>query len=165
MAELDAAQPVSVRAVEAAETRDMRARILRPGEPPEALAFPGDDDPLTLHVSAYLGDEQVGITSVYREQRPGADPAGTDEWRLRGVATDERARRRGVASRIMERCTEHVLAHGGRLVWCNARTPAVPFYLAHGFSVVGDEFEIEHVGPHYVMQVELGARAAESSAD
>ena len=38
----------------------------------------------------------------------------------------------------------------------NARTLAVPFYRAHGFVSVGEEFEIPDVGPHFVMRGEVG---------
>jgi len=43
----------------------------------------------------------------------------------------------------------------GRLLWCNARSGAVGFYETLGFSIVGDEFEIPPIGPHYVMEIEL----------
>lgn len=146
---------LEIRDISAAETRSMRGRILRPGAAPTELEFPGDDDPLTLHVGAYLDGEQVGITSVYEERRPDAPHDTRGEWRLRGVATDASVRRTGVASRIMDRCLEHIAAHDGHLVWCNARTPAVDFYRAHGFSILGEEFHIPGAGPHYFAERDL----------
>ena len=146
---------VTVRPITAAETRPMRAEILRPGFPAEDLAFAGDDDERTLHVGAFVGDRLVGITSVYEDARPESPPGTRGEWRLRGVATAADARRMGIGSALAERCLEHVLAHGGTLLWCNARTPAIPFYEAHGFKRVGHEFDPGGVGPHYVMQRRL----------
>jgi hypothetical protein len=36
-------------------------------------------------------------------------------------------------------------------VWCNARTPAVGLYERAGFAIESGEFEIEGIGPHFVM--------------
>ncbi len=40
-------------------------------------------------------------------------------------------------------------------MWFNARTPAVPFYRAHGFQVRGEEFILPDIGPHYFMWREI----------
>lgn len=40
-------------------------------------------------------------------------------------------------------------------VWCNARTTAAGYYAKLGFTPQGDEFEIEGIGPHYVMVKQL----------
>jgi predicted GNAT family N-acyltransferase len=36
-------------------------------------------------------------------------------------------------------------------LWCNAREKAVKFYQNNGFEIIGEPFEIEKVGTHYVM--------------
>ncbi|MAE73565.1 MAG: GNAT family N-acetyltransferase, partial [Bdellovibrionaceae bacterium] len=36
-------------------------------------------------------------------------------------------------------------------LWCNARTSAVPLYDRAGFTKIGDEFEIDPIGPHFLM--------------
>ena len=38
-----------------------------------------------------------------------------------------------------------------RLLWCNARVPAVPFYQKHGWQVVSEPFEVPTAGPHVKM--------------
>jgi hypothetical protein len=37
------------------------------------------------------------------------------------------------------------------LIWFNARTSAVGFYKKMGYEIVGSEFEIKEVGPHFLM--------------
>ena len=37
------------------------------------------------------------------------------------------------------------------LAWCNARTSACAYYEKLGFTPRGGEFEIEGIGPHFVM--------------
>lgn len=146
---------VEVRPVPATETRPLRHLVLRPGQPAESTIYRGDDDPDTRHYAAFVGGHLVGIASLYREPRPGADTV--PGWRLRGMATSGDARGRGVGRALLAACLEHVAARGGGEVWCNARAEALGFYAAAGFEVLGDEFDIPGIGPHRVMRRELAA--------
>jgi GNAT superfamily N-acetyltransferase len=149
-----------VRPISAAETRPLRHLVLRPDKPAEALVYPGDDHPEGLHLGAF--DEAgglVGVATLYPEAPPdehfGEIPAGAYEpgaaFRLRGMATrpDVRGARYGRA--LMEGCFSHVRLRGGEYLWCNARLVAVEFYRAMGLETFGEEFEIDPIGPHYVM--------------
>jgi GNAT superfamily N-acetyltransferase len=139
-----------IRRISEEETRPLRLAILRPGQPPSALSYRGDDGPDTLHVGAFRDGVQVGVASVYREPKPGVPDPGT--WRLRGMATVAEVRRQGVGSELLNACIQHARSHGGALMWFNAREGAVKFYEANGFAKVGDRFDLEDLGPHYVMQ-------------
>jgi predicted GNAT family N-acyltransferase len=145
-----------VRPVGAEAVRPLRHSILRPGRPWEETAWPGDDDPATVHLAAFDGDRLVGIASLYREPRPGR----ADGWRLRGMATAEDARGQGAGRALLLACVAHVAAQGGGELWCNARTPAARFYSASGFAVVSDEFDIAGIGPHVVMSLDVPAAAS-----
>lgn len=72
-------------------------------------------------------------------------------WRLRGMATGPGARGQGFGSALLTACLDHAAAAGGAEVWCNARRAAMGFYRRAGFEVIGDEFEVEDIGPHVVM--------------
>ncbi|MCH7976219.1 MAG: N-acetyltransferase, partial [Bacteroidetes bacterium] len=48
-----------IRAISAAETRPMRSLLLRPGQPPENLVYPGDDHPDAFHGGAFEGERLV----------------------------------------------------------------------------------------------------------
>ena len=147
---------METRPVGAEDVRPLRQAILRPGRSWEETAFPGDDDPATVHLGAFEGDRLIGIASLYEEARPGT--AGG--WRLRGMATDEDARGRGAGRALLAACVAHVAAGGGGELWCNARTPAVPFYAAAGFEVLSDEFDVPGIGPHVVMSLDVPAAAS-----
>jgi GNAT superfamily N-acetyltransferase len=142
---------VVVRPVPAADVRPLRQTVLRPGQPPDASVYPGDDDVLTVHLGAYVDGRLVGITSLYAEPRPGAPTPGP-AWRLRGMASAAEVRGRGVGRALLEASVDHVAAAGGGELWCNARTPAAGFYAAAGFEVVSEPFEIPGIGPHVVMR-------------
>ena len=145
---------LELRTIRAEETRPLRQRVLRPGQCLEELDYPGDAAPDTRHLGAYLDGELVGIASVYREPMPGAD--SQQAWRLRGMATLDPVRRTGVGQSLLEACIAHAAAHGATRLWCNARTPALEFYLALGFQTDGEEFELPEIGPHYRMWIDLG---------
>ena len=96
-----------------------------------------------------MGGRLVGVASVYHEAQPGeTDPQA---WRLRGMAIYAEQRGQGIGSALMHACLDHVRAHGGAVLWFNARTTAAGFYSRFGFAVQGDVFAIEGLGPHVVM--------------
>lgn len=136
-----------VRPISAEETRGLRGTILRPGQRPEQLVYPGDEAADTLHAGAFQGGSLVGIASVSRNPCPRHDFPGP--WQLRGMATTPEVRGLGYGRALIAACLAHVAARGGRTLWCNGRTSAAGFYTALGFTAVGEEFVTE-TGPHYV---------------
>lgn len=142
-------QEIEVRRISAEQTQPLRHAVLRPNQPPEKLVYPADEAPDTRHLGAWRGDDLVGIASIYPEPLPSADADGW--WRLRGMATSPQARGRGIGRALLRSCLAHIAERNDTGLWCNARTSACGFYLALGFETIGDEFEIEGIGPHFVM--------------
>lgn len=143
----------TVRQVEAERVWPLRHTLLRPHQPLEASRFPGDEHRDAGHYGAFQGHKLVGIVSIFHEAHPDiADRSGEQQWRLRGMATDEAVRGTGAGSALLTAAINHAVTRHGQVLWCNARTPAVGFYQRHGFEVISDEFEIEPIGPHYVMR-------------
>jgi len=137
----------------------LRQRVLRPHETIEQLRSRDDDAPETGNYVAFAGDEVVCTASVRREAPPwGA--AADRAWRLRGMATAEAWRSRGVGAQVLAAVVQHVADHGGGLLWCNARSPAVAFYRRAGFETRGDEWVDPEIGPHVAME-----RAVPSAVD
>jgi len=131
-----------VRPVDPVRTRSLRQEVLRPHESLEELA---SHEPAGVHaVGAFDGDELVAVGFVCPEGGPG-------EWRVRGMATKSTHRGRGAGGAILDRLVEHARSNGATRVWCNARTPALSVYARAGFEPASDEFEIEGIGPHFVM--------------
>ncbi len=145
---------VEVATITAEETRPLRHLVLRPTQPAEATEYPGDHDPDTRHFGAFDGGRLVGIASLYRESRVGG-PA--DGWRLRGMATAVDSRGRGAGRALLSACRRHVDSGGGGELWCNARMAAHGFYAAAGFKAVGPQFDIDDIGAHVVMRIEVAA--------
>ena len=83
--------------------------------------------------------------------RPDVEPA----WQLRGMATSDAARGRGVGRLALDAAVEHVRATGAALLWCNARDVALSFYERAGFAIEGDGFVNDHGIPHHPMGLDL----------
>jgi predicted GNAT family N-acyltransferase len=142
---------VRVEAVPAAATFLLRQRVLRAHEELGQLALPGDDDPDTCHVAALTASGEVVSTANVRREPPPWEPNANDGWRLRGMATSEQLRGRGLGTRLLDAALAHVATRGGGLVWCNARLPAQRCYDRGGFATRGEPWNDPDLGPHVVM--------------
>ncbi len=147
-----------VERVEASVTFLLRQRVLRPHQPPEALALAGDDDPgtATFALRDPRSAEVVATANVRRERPPEpllTERAGVAErcWRLRGMATREDLRGHGLGRSLLDACIAHVAAGGGGLLWCSARLPARRFYARAGFEELGEEYDVPDIGRHVLM--------------
>jgi GNAT superfamily N-acetyltransferase len=142
-------EPLTVRPAAVDELVDLRHRVLRAGLPRDAAVFPGDELPTSLHFGAFdAANNAVGCGTFHRSQWENA-PA----WQLRGMATDDRFRGRGVGAVVLQLGEEMARrdADSIRQLWCNARIAAVPFYRRAGWSVVSEAFEIPTAGVHFRM--------------
>jgi GNAT superfamily N-acetyltransferase len=142
---------MEIRLVEAEVVRPLRHAVLRPGATWDESVYPVDHLDDTLHLAVYDGDAVIGTATVFAEPHDGR-PA----WRLRGMAVADENRGQGVGSRLLAEVVEQVRRQGAGLLWCNARTAALPFYTRHGFTIVGEEFLAAHGVPHYLALLPLG---------
>ena len=140
--------------VAAALVRPLRQAVLRPGRPPEESVYPGDDDRRAAHLAVRdAAGAVVAVGSLLLEDplwATGRFPGGC--WRVRGMATRRGARRRGYGRVVLDGLLLRAGARGDALVWCNARTPALSFYLRAGFEPVGEPFTLPTIGEHQSMQ-------------
>ena len=141
---------VEVRRVSVDVVRPLRHAILRAGYPVEESVYPPmiSSTPFTLLLST------VTRWSARRRCSP-SRTRGVPAWRLRGMAVADGWRGRGIGSLLLADVVGQVRESGGRLLWCNARTVALPFYLSHGFATVGEEFLVAHGVPHHVAVLDL----------
>lgn len=108
-----------------------------------------------FHLAASINGKLVAIASFYPESHPKVE-ADTEfatgrAWRLRGMATDSESQGKGYGAELLREGLRVCQQKGAQVVWCNARTSAVPFYSKLNFDIKGEEFEIEGVGPHFLM--------------
>ncbi len=144
----------TIQSVSAEATYPLRRLVLRAGRPASTCIWDSDTLPSTRHFAAMDGRDIVAVGSLY--DRPHVVAPGPGAWQIRGMATHPDHRSKGLGTQLLEFmlqvCREEL---DGRTAWCNARTPAVPFYRRHGFVCIGGEFEIAEIGPHFVMRRSL----------
>jgi GNAT superfamily N-acetyltransferase len=138
---------ITIRRATAAELIDLRHRVLRAGLPREEAVFDGDDLPTSRHFGAFDGAHTVCCATFHR-----ADYENEPAWRLRGMATEEAFRGKGVGREVLN-YAEQALRNDDaiRLLWCNARLVAIPFYEGLGWQIVSELFDIPTAGPHHRM--------------
>ncbi len=139
-----------VRPVQVYEIYDLRMAVLIAGTNRTSPQFPGDLDPGVLHLAAFDGEQVIGCASFIPSEWMG-QPA----WQLRGMATDPRYLGKGVGSAVLKYAEAILCSRGRPILWCNARTSAVGFYLKQGWRTVSEEFLIPDVGPHFKMLKEI----------
>jgi GNAT superfamily N-acetyltransferase len=144
---------VQVRQISAAETVPLRHAVLRPGRPVETALFPGDDLASTKHFGAFRNGQLLCIASLFESKLP--EEPGLAALQLRGMATAADAQRLGLGRALVLDCAAYARKNGARLLWCNARVYACGFYSKLGFEIVGKEFEVPDVGPHFRMKLNL----------
>ena len=140
---------IVVRPIEPDRIVDLRHAVLRAGYGRDSAIFAGDTDPGSYHVAAVIEDVIIGCATLHRERYDDAWPLA---WRLRGMAVDAQYRKSGIGHRLLTAIESHARQTDySPLLWCNARTPAVPFYRRAGWEIVSDEFDIPTAGPHFRM--------------
>lgn len=143
--------------------RPIRHAVLRAGKPYETTRFPGDELAETVHFGAFVDGAMAGVASLYHES-PAVEllaSAGvlgesvfagerTLYWRLRGMAVLPEWRRHRLGTELLRAVEGEVARHGPGILWFTARTGALVFYLRHGYVVMGREFDLPGIGPHYL---------------
>ena len=138
------------------EIMPLRHAVLRPGYPLEASRYAEDD--VAVHTGAWDEGALVGCATVFADPWAGP-PAVAEAWRLRGMAVDPGRQGGGVGAQVLDAAVEVARAAGAPLIWANARTTALGFYLRYGWTVAGDEFLASDTGlPHHPITLQLGAK-------
>jgi len=156
-------RPAAVELVGPELVRPLRHAVLRPGRPADESVYPGDDDAGSAHAAVRRprGDVVVAVGTVLPSAPweavagdaggPEGPAPGVPAWRIRGMATAAGHRGGGLGTMVLGTLLAHVAAHGGGLVWCNARAGARALYQRAGFAADGDAFDLPEIGPHVRM--------------
>jgi ribosomal protein S18 acetylase RimI-like enzyme len=74
-----------------------------------------------------------------------------NQYQIRGMAVLSEFQKKGFGEALLEYCENEIRLKSGNLIWFNARETAVGFYEKSGYEILGDQFEIPDVGPHYIL--------------
>jgi len=67
------------------------------------------------------------------------------------MASVKKAQGKGFGKLLLDEAEKTLKNQGVEILWCNARTVALGFYKKLGYQLVGNVFQVEQVGPHFVM--------------
>jgi len=115
------------------QTHGLRQRVLGWTTDP----VPGDEEAEHLTV---LDAQQVPLAVVSACPHPCPDRPGLLATYLWAMAVADGWRGRGLGSRLIAELISRSLAAGRTVLWADARSTAVGFYLACGAMVVGDAY-------------------------
>src|SRR5688500_14684813 len=97
-------------------TRALRNAVLRPGLDLDAVHWPDIESDTAV---TYAVIDEVPLTTATVIPRPCPwRPEDQPSWQLRGMATAEEARGRGVGRVALDAVVDHARSEGAALVWC-----------------------------------------------
>lgn len=144
---------VVVRRADVAEIMPLRHAVLRPGYPPEASRYAEDGH--AVHLSGWQGETLLACATVFPDPWPGPPPS-PGAWRLRGMAVAPDRQGTGVGAQVLQAAVAAAREAGAPLMWANARSTALGFYLRYGWQVAGPEFLASDTGlPHLPIVLDL----------
>lgn len=139
---------LSIKTTQASAILKVRLEILRKGMTLDDCHFSGDNDPESIHFAAFDSDKIIGCCTLTVNPQPIIEGS---YYQLRGMAVLEDYQKSGIGRKLLHAAESELIGQGKNVLWFNARTSAVGFYQKYGYQVLGNEFEIEGVGPHFKM--------------
>jgi GNAT superfamily N-acetyltransferase len=140
---------IEIKKITAFDTIIVRHPILRPGKPTETCHFEGDDLPTTSHFGLFLEAQLAAVISVFEVKNKLFSEI--NQYQIRGMAVLDDFQKKGFGEALLNYCENEIKLNKSSLIWFNARETAVGFYKKSGYKVLGNQFEIPDVGPHYIM--------------
>ena len=142
---------IPIRRADASAVIGLRERVLWPGRL-DLCVLSEDSTPCAVHLAATHdeSDSPIGVLSLFL-------PDDDGRAQFRKLAVDERWRRRGVGTALIEAAASEARQAGCATLFCHARVPQAPFYEQRGFRRVGDPYKkYGDAGDEYVeMEREL----------
>lgn len=133
--------------IKAEETYPIRKSVLREGMS-LSHQMNGDHDSSTLHLGLFDEDRLVCIGSFMKAAKSNFKGV---QYQLRGMASAKGSQGKGYGKDLLQKAEELLKDKGVDILWCNARVVAIDFYSKLGYEFFGDVFEVNEVGPHFVM--------------
>lgn len=140
---------ITIKEIPFQETFAIRHPVLRAGKPIESCHFKDDELNSTKHFGIFENDNLIGVASLFEQKNPFFDDE--NQMQLRGMAVLETHQKQGLGEKLLHHCEYYSKTKNKSLLWFNARINAVPFYKKSGYEIIGNPFEIEDVGTHFVM--------------
>lgn len=130
----------------------IRNVVLRNNKGIEFARFAEDKLVDTFHLAYLLNDKVVSVSTFLPANLPDISLKG---FQLRGMATLIECAGNGFGKAIVNFAISYLKTKNVNYIWCNARQSALGFYRNLGFEINSQPFEIENIGTHYRMILQL----------
>jgi GNAT superfamily N-acetyltransferase len=143
----------TIKKISATDTYTVRHPVLREGKPIDSCVFNGDNLETTFHLGIFIENKLVGVCSFLKSNHPLIKE--TYQYQLRGMAVLKQYQGLGLGKIILNYGEVLLKNQNIKTIWCNAREIAAVFYKKNDYTIIGEPFNIEYIGLHYVMQKDL----------
>ncbi|WP_316823342.1 GNAT family N-acetyltransferase [Pedobacter gandavensis] len=121
----------------------IRHTAMYPNQPYDTVKLENDQN--GLHFGLFADDQLVSVVSLFNEARI---------YQFRKFATVPEFQGKGYGSLLLQHLISFVSVLGATILWCNARSTAIPFYSKFGFAETQERFN--KTGLEFViMQLQL----------
>jgi len=127
----------------------LRRAILRPGYTLNQSKFDGDLENYTYHFAGFKNDKIIAVCTLIQQNNKNF--SNKNQYQLRGMAVNENQQGKGFGEILFQESTKFLQQKNIDFLWFNARKKAVNFYLKQNCHILGKEFDIPTVGPHFLM--------------
>ncbi len=139
--------------ISAKETYLVRQEILRPGLSIDSCIFTNDNAKTTFHLGYFIDNNLTGVVSVFLNSN---DNFITEkQYQIRGMAILKNYQKNGIGKQLVLEAEKIIIQKQVNFIWFNARESAVDFYKKLGYHTFGTRFDINGVGPHFLMYKHL----------
>ena len=138
---------IRIAEIKAEDTYPIRKSVLRDGMT-LSHEMNADHDADTLHLGLFDKEQLVCVGSFMKASNAGFKGL---QYQLRGMGSAIGSQGKGYGKELLASAEQILKDRGADLLWCNARVVALDFYGKLGYTSVGDLFEVDQVGPHFVM--------------
>ncbi|MFK5879429.1 MAG: GNAT family N-acetyltransferase [Flavobacteriaceae bacterium] len=138
---------IRIEEITAPQAYKIRKDVLRDGIP-LTEKMDGDFDESTIHLGVFV-DGVLACVATFM-QHDSLYFSGF-QYRLRGMATHIAYQHKGLGKIILEWAEQLLTQKNVDILWCNARVVALGFYKKSGYQIIGTEFVVHLIGPHFVM--------------
>ena len=142
---------ITITEIKAEQTYPIRKSVLREGMT-LSHQMNGDHESSTLHLGLFDEDRLVCVGSFMKAAKSNFKG---HQYQLRGMASSKGSQGKGYGKELLQKAEELLKEKNVDVLWCNARVVAIDFYSKLGYEFFGDIFEVNEVGPHFVMFKEL----------
>lgn len=127
---------IAIKRISPAATLPLRQKILWPSKPLSFSQIVEDDD--GQHFGLFRDDAMLSVISLFT--CPELKSA-----QFRKFATETTEQGKGFGSILLNHVIGEASSQGCKILWCNARVTAFPFYKRIGFEITSKNFEKEGV--------------------